>query len=137
MFDSMQPYGLQYTRLSCQSPTPFFLKFMSIELVMLSSNLILCHPLLFLPLIFTSTRVFSNESVIRIRWPKDWSVSFSISPSNEYSGLISFSISISIPFPTGWTCWISLQSKGLPRIFSNTTVQKHQCFGVQLSYIHT
>ena len=90
MFDSMQPYGLQYTRLSCQSPTPFFLKFMSIELVMLSSNLILCHPLLFLPLIFTSTRVFSNESVLCIRWPKYWSFSFSISPSNEYSGLISF-----------------------------------------------
>ena len=92
MFDSMQPYGLQYTRLSCQSPTPFFLKFMSIELVMPSSNLILCHPLLFLPLIFTSTRVFSNESVIRIRWPKYWSFSYSICSPNEYSGLISLRI---------------------------------------------
>ena len=63
---------------------------MSIELVMPSSHLILCRPLLLLPSIFPSIRVFSNESVLRIRWPKDWSFSFSISPSNEYSGLISF-----------------------------------------------
>ena len=66
------------------------LKLMSIELVMPSNHLILCHPLLFLPSIFTSIRVFSNESAIRIRWPKDWSFSFSISPSNEHEGLISF-----------------------------------------------
>ena len=66
------------------------LKLMSIELVMPSNHLILCHPLLLLPLIFPSIRVFSNESVLRIRWPKYWSFSFSISPSNEYSGLISF-----------------------------------------------
>ena len=65
------------------------LKLMSIESVMPSNPLILCHPLL-LPSIFTSIRVFSNESVLPIRWPKDWSFSFSISPSNEYSGLISF-----------------------------------------------
>ena len=70
-----------------------------------------------------SIRVFSNESVLYIRWPKYWSFSFSISPSNEYSGLISL----------GWTGWISLQSKGLSRVFSNTTVQKHQFFGTQLS----
>ena len=63
-------------------------KFMSIELVMLSNHLILCHPLLFLPSIFPSIGVFSNESALRIRWPKYWSFSFSISPSNEYSGLI-------------------------------------------------
>ena len=63
---------------------------MSIESVMPSNHLILCCPLLLLPSIFTSIRVFSNESVLRIRWPKDWSFSFSISPSNEYSGLISF-----------------------------------------------
>ena len=63
---------------------------MSIELVMPSNHLILCGPLLFLPLIFPSSRVFSNESVLHIRWPKYWSFSFSISPSNEYSGLISF-----------------------------------------------
>ena len=66
------------------------LKFMSIELVMPSNHLILCHPLLLLPSIFPSIRVFSNESVLWIRWPKYWSFSFSISPSNEYSVLISF-----------------------------------------------
>ena len=70
----------------CQS----LLKFICIESVMLSNHLILCCPLLFLPLIFPSIRVFSNESVLHIRWPKYWSFSFSISPSNEYSGLISF-----------------------------------------------
>ena len=67
------------------------LKFVSIESVMLSNHLILCHPLL-LPSIFPSIRVFSNESVLCIRWPKYWSFSYSISPSNEYSGLISFRI---------------------------------------------
>ena len=66
------------------------LKLMSIELVMPSNHLILCHPLLLLPSIFPSIRVFSNESVLHIRWPKYWSFSFSISPSNEYPGLISF-----------------------------------------------
>ena len=66
------------------------LKLLLIELVMPSNNLILCHPLLLLPSIFPSIRVFSNESVLRIRWQKYWSLSFSISPSNEYSGLISF-----------------------------------------------
>ena len=65
---------------------------MSIELVMPSNHLILCHPLLLLPLIFPSVKVFSNESVLHIRWPKYWSFSFRISASNEYSGLISFRI---------------------------------------------
>ena len=68
------------------------LKLMSIKLVMPSNHLVLCHPLLLLPSIFPSIRVFSNESVLRIRWPKHWSFSFSISPSNDYSGLISFTI---------------------------------------------
>ena len=68
------------------------LKLMSIKSVMPSNHLILCHPLLLLPSIFPSIRVFSNESVLRIRWPKHWSFSFSISPSNEYSELISFRI---------------------------------------------
>ena len=66
------------------------LKLMSIESVMPSNHLILCHPLFLLPSIFASIRVFSNESVLRIRWPKYWSFSFNISPSHEYSGLISF-----------------------------------------------
>ena len=99
------------------------LKLISIELVMQSNHLIFCHPLLFLPSIFPSIRVFSNESVLCIRWPKYWSFSFSINPSNEYSGLISFS-------KTGR---ISLQSKGLSRVFSNSTVQKQQFLSTQLS----
>ena len=105
------------------------LKLMSIELVMPSN---LCRPLL-LPLsIFHSIRIFSNKSVLCIKWPKYWSFSFSISPSNEYSGLISFRMD-----------WLDpRQSKGLLRVFSNTTVQKHQFFSAQLSlysnsHIHT
>ena len=74
------------------SDSQSLLKLKSIESVMPSNNLILCHPLLLLPSIFPSIRGFSNESVLRIRWPKYWSCSFSISPSNEYSGLISFRI---------------------------------------------
>ena len=107
-------------------------KLMSIESVMPSNHLILRVPLLLPPSIFPSIRVFPNESVLRIRWPKYWSFSFNISPSNEYPGLISLRMD----------CWISLQSKGLSRVFSNTTVQKYQFFGAQLSlesnsHIHT
>ena len=75
-----------------------FLKLMSIKLVMPSLNLILCHPLLLLPSIFPSIKVFSNESVLHIRWPKYWNFSISISPSNEYSGLISFRMDWLNPF---------------------------------------
>ena len=103
----------------------------SIESVMPSSHLILCHPLLLLPPMPPSIRVFSNESILRMRWPKYWIFSFSISPFNEHPGLISFRMD-----------WLALQSKGLSRVFSNTTVQKHQFFGAQLSsqsnsHIHT
>ena len=88
----LQPHGLQHTRLPCPSTiSQSLLKLMSIELMMPSNNLILCHPLL-LPSIFPSVRVFSNESVLCIRWPKFWNFSFSINPSSEYSGLISFRI---------------------------------------------
>ena len=90
MSNSLWPHGLQHTRPPCPSPTPRELKLMFIESVMPSSHLILCHPLLLLPSIFPSIRVFPNESVLHIRWPKYWSFSFSISPSSEYSGLISF-----------------------------------------------
>ena len=89
---------------------------MSIVLVMPSNRLILCCFLLLPPSIFPSIRVFSSESVLHIRWLKYWSFSYSISPSNEYSGLISFTTDR----------WISLLFKGLSRVFSNTTVQKHQ-----------
>ena len=90
--NSLQPHGLQHARLPCPSPTPGAYSNSSIESVMPTNHLILCHPLLLLPSIFPSIRVFSSESVLRIRWPKDWSFSFNISPSNEYSGLISFSM---------------------------------------------
>ena len=107
-------------------------KFMPIESVMPSNHLVLCRPLLLLPSIFPSVGVFSNESALHIRWPKYWSFSFNISPSSEQSGLISFRMD--------W--WISSQSKGLSRGFSNTIVQKHQFFCTQLSlmsnsHIHT
>ena len=102
-----------------------FFKLMSIELVMPSNHLILCCPLLLLHSIFPSIRVFSNESVLRIRWPKDWSFSFSISPSSsECSGLISFRLD--------WLNLLAVQGT-LSRVFSHTIVQKHQLFGTQLS----
>ena len=84
---TLQSHGQQYARLPCPVSRSL-LKLMSIESVMLSNHLILCHPLLLLPSIFPSIRVFSNELTLHIRWPKYWS--FSISPSNEYSRLISF-----------------------------------------------
>ena len=231
---SLWPHGLQHTRPPCPSPTPRACSNSCASSQPLN-HLILCHHLLLLPSIFPSLRIFSNESVLPIRWPEYWSFSFSISPSNEYSGLISFRIdwfdlfavqfsslqssrsvmsnsfwphglqhtrlpcpsptpgvysnscslswwfhptisfsvipfsaclqsfpaSGSFPmsqfftrggqsigvsasasvlpmniqdwFPLGWTGWMSLQSKGLSRVFSNTTVQKHQLFGAQPS----
>ena len=86
MSDSLRLHGLQHA--NSQS----LLKLMSIGLVMATNHLILCHPLLLLPSTFPSIRVFSNESILRIRQPKYWSFSFNISPSNEYSGLVSFRI---------------------------------------------
>ena len=96
------------------------------------SHLILCCPLLLLPPIPPSIRVFSNESTLRMRWPKYWSFGFSISPSKEIPGLISFRMD-----------WLELLAvQGTLKVFSNTTVQKHQFFGAQLSsqsnsHIHT
>ena len=89
--DSLQPHGLQHTRLPCPLPTPrTYSNSCPLSRVMTSNHLILCQPLLLLPSIFPSIRVFSKEPVLCITWPKYWSFSFSISPSNEYSGLISF-----------------------------------------------
>ena len=104
------------------------LELMSIESVMPSNDLILCQLLLLLPSIFPSIRAFSNESVLRIRWPKYWSFNFSISPSNEYSGLISFRL----------TGWISLQSKGLSRVFSpqSPTPQFKSINSLLLSFLY-
>ena len=90
------------------------LKLMSIELVMSSNHLILCCPLLLLPSIFPTIRFFSNESLLHVRWPKYWSFSFSILPMNIQNW-----------FPLGCTGWLYLQSRGLSRVLSNTTVQKH------------
>ena len=109
------------------------LRLMSIESVMPSSHLILCHPLLLLPSIFPSIRVFSNESVLLI------SIGQSIGVSASASALPMNTRDLS---PSGWTGWKSLQSKGLSRVFSNITVQKHQFLGAQLSlqsnfHIHT
>ena len=99
------------------------LKLTSIESVMPSSYLILCHPLLFLSSIPPSNRVFSNESTLHIRWTKYWCISFNISPFKGHQGLISFRMD-----------WLDLLAvQGLSRVFSNTTVQKHQFFGTQLS----
>ena len=88
--DSLRPHGLQHFHFPTFTNSWSFLKLMFIESVMPSNHIILCHPFLLLPSIFPCIRVFSNESVLRIRWPKYWSFSFSINPSNEYSGLISF-----------------------------------------------
>ena len=109
---------------ACQASLSFtiyrsLLKLMSIESVMPSNHLVLCCPLLLLPSIFPSIRVFSNELALHIRWPKYWSFSFSINPSKEYSKL----------FPLGLTWLISFQSKGLLRVFYCTTVQKDLFFG--------
>ena len=103
------------------------LKLMSIESVMPSSHLILCCPLLLLPSIIPCIRVFSDESVLRIRGPQIWSFNFSISPSNEYSGLITFRID-----------WLDLFSvKGLSRVFSNTTVQNINSLALSFLYSPT
>ena len=88
--DSLRPHESQHARPPCPSPTPRVYSNLSFEWMMPSNHLILCHPLLLLPSTFPSIKVFSNESFLSIRYPKYWSFSFSISPSNEYSELISF-----------------------------------------------
>ena len=120
MSDSLQPRELQYARPPCPSPNPRVYQRSCPLMVMPSNHLFICRPLL-LPSVFPSIMVFSNESAFHIRWPKYWS--FSFSTSNEYLGVISSRMD--------W--WISLQSKGLSWVFSNTTVQKHQFFSAQPS----
>ena len=130
LFATVTPWTAAHQASLCITNSWNLLKLVSFELVMPSNHLILCHPLL-LPSNFPSIRVFSNESVLRIRWPKYWSFSFSISSSNEYSGLISFRL-----------IGLILHPKGLSKGFSNTTVQKYQFFSAKLSlwsssHIHT
>ena len=128
--NSLRPHGLQHIRVPCPSPVPGACSnsCLSIKLVMPTNYLILCCPLLFLPLIFPTIRVFSNESVLCIRWPKYWS--FSISPSNEYSELISFR--------TDWFDLLAVQRtlKHLLHHHSSKTsiLQRSAFFMVQLSH---
>ena len=124
MSDSLQPHGLQHSSF----PIPHHLPVLSQTSCSLSRW---CHPtissfvvsLLLLPSVFPSVRVFSNELALHIRWPKNWSFSFSINPSNEYR------------FPLELSS-LTLLSKGLSRVFSSTTVRKHQFFGDQPSMVH-
>ena len=127
MSDFLRPHESQHARPPCPSPTPGV---HSIESVMPSSHLILCHPLLVLPPIPPSIRVFSNKSTLRMRWPKYWSFSFSISPSNEYLGLISFRMD--------WLDLLAVQGafKSLLQYHSSkaTILQCSTFFTVQLSH---
>ena len=123
MSDSLRLHGLQHTRLPCPSLSPWVCSNSYLLSRWSHPTISSCRPLLFLPLIFPSISIFSNESALCIRWPKYWSFSFSISPSNNSSGLTSL----------GLTSLISLQFKGLSRVFSNTTGQKQQFFGTQPS----
>ena len=121
--DSLRPHGLQHARPPCPSPSPGVYP----NSCPLSRW---CHPAISSSVVpffscphLSQYRGLSNESALHIRWPKYWSFSFSISPSNEHQDWS----------PLGWTGWISLQSKGLSRVFFNTTVQKHQFFDTKLS----
>ena len=130
MSDSLQPRGWQHQDSLSISNSQSLLKLMSIESVMPSNHLILCHPLL-LPSIFPSIRVFSNESVLSIRWPKCWSFSFSISPSKKYSGLISFRMD--------WLDLLAVQGilKSLIQHHSSkASILRHSAFFIVHSHIH-
>ena len=120
---SLQPHGLPHTRLPCPSPTPRACSNSCPSMVIPSNHLILCIPCLLLPSIFPSIRVFSNESVLHIRWPKYWSFSFSISPSNEYSALISFRMDWLDLLAVQWTLKSLLQQHS-----SKTSILQHSAF---------
>ena len=131
MSDSLWPHGLQHARPPCPITNSWsLLKLMSIESVMPSNHLILCHPLFLLPSIFPSIRVFLNESALCLRGPKYWSFSFSISPSNEHPGLISFRMD--------WLDLLAVQGtlKSLPQHYSSkaAVLQSSAFLTVQLSH---
>ena len=132
MSNCLWPYGLQFARPPCPLPSPGACSLRSIGSVMPSNHLILCHFLLHLPSIFPSIRVFSNESALCIRWPKYWSFSFSISPSNEHPGLISFKMD--------WLDLLAVQGtlKSLLQYHSSkASILRHSAFfTVQLSHLH-
>ena len=121
MSDSESPWTAPHQAPLSSTNSRSLIKFKSFQLVRPSNYLILCCPLLLLPSIFPSIRVFSNELAFHIRWPKYWRFSFSISPSNEYSGLISFRIDR----------FDILAVQVLSRVFSSTTIQIHQFFSAQ------
>ena len=129
MSDSLRHHGLQHSRLPLSiTNSQSLLKLMSIKSVMPSNDLIICCPLLLLPSIPPSIGVFSNESVLCIRWPKYWSFSFSISPSNEYSGLISFRID--------WFNLLSVQGTLQTTVQSINSSVLSLLYGPTLTYIH-
>ena len=123
MSNSLWPHGLQHARPPCPSQTPWVYSNSSPLSQWCHPAISSCRPLLLLPSLFPSIRIFSSESALHIRWSNYWSFSFNISPSNKYSGLISFRMD-----------WLDLLAvQGTLKVFSNTTVQKHQLFGAQLS----
>ena len=127
MSDSLQPHGLQHARPLSITNSWSLPKLMSIKSVMPSNHLILCCPLLLLPSIFPSIRVFSNESVLCIRWPKYWSFSFSISPSSEHQGLISFRMD-----------WLDLlEVQGTLKSLLQQTLQFKSINSLALSLLHS
>ena len=136
MSDSLQPpwTAAYQASLSITNSWSLF-KLMSIKSVMSSNHLVLCHPLHLLPSIFPSIRVFSNESVLHIRWPKYWSFSFSISPSNEYSGLISFRIDWLDLLAVQRTLKILLQHHSSKVTFLVTSMCYHFKFALKGGYI--
>ena len=123
--NSLQSHGLQHARLPRPSVSPSLLKLLSIESVMPSNHLTLCRPLLLLSSVSPSIRAFSNESALLIRWPKYWGSNFSISPSNEYSRLISFRID--------WLDLLAVQG-ALRSLLQHHNSKYHFFFIVQLSH---
>ena len=132
MSDSLRPHESQHARPPCPSPTPrVYTNTLSIKSVMPSNRLILCHPLLLLPSVFPSIRVFSYESLLHIRRPKYWSFSFSISPSSEYSGLISFRMDWLDVLAVQGTLKSLLHHSSKPSILCNSAF-----FTVQFSHLY-
>ena len=132
MSDSLRPCGLQHDRLPVHHQILSLLKFMSIKLVMPSNHLILYHSLLLLLSIFPRVRVFLKEPILHMRWPKYWNFSFNISPSNEYSGLISFTMD-----SLGSSCFQGTLKSLLQHHSSKESILPCSAFLWSISHIHT